>query len=196
MNTDHGQFAPVFALADVVRLDTPAAKNRRLFVAEIRQYSGGPLCPIVDYVLVGDPGASPQFRLRLMPSQSAKSKVTHRALVLTLYDSLPYSDGLHNAVRDASKKFVIDYDSDPEKHVHDEFWRVDDVGGSNVSGVTVRSGDGRQKEATVEFWDYSRLTDVEGVETEEVIFVEMNPVDGAFEIWRGVEVAPGRIAVE
>ena len=196
MNTDHGQFAPVFALADVVRLDTPAAKNRRLFVAEIRQYSGGPLCPIVDYVLVGDPGASPQFRLRLMPSQSAKSKVTHRALVLTLYDSLPYSDGLHNAVRDASKKFVIDDDSEPEKHVHDEFWRVNDMDGSHVSGVIVRSGDGREKEVTVEVWDYSRMTDVEGVETEEFIFVEMSAVDGAFEIWRGVEVAPGRIAAE
>ena len=62
--------------------------------------------------------------------------------------------------------------------------------------MNVRSGDGREKEATVEFWDYSRMTDVEGVETEEVIFVEMNPVDGAFEIWRGVEVASGRIAVE
>ena len=196
MNTDHGQFAPVFALGSVVKLDTPTTRNRRLIIAEIRRYSAGPRCPKVDYVLVGDPGASPQFRLRLMPSQSAKSKLTHRALVLALYDSIPYTAGLHAVVRDASKKFVIDDDSEPERHVHDEFWGVNDVGGSNVSGVTVRSGDGRQKEATVEFWDYSRLTDVEGVETEEVIFVEMNPVDGAFEIWRGVEVAPGRIAVE
>jgi len=39
------------------------------------------------------------------------------------------------------------------------------------------------------------MIDVEGVETEEFIFVEMDAVDGAFEIWRGVDVATGKIAV-
>ena len=41
-----------------------------------------------------------------------------------------------------------------------------------MTKMTVRSGDGGQKEVAVEFWDYSRLIDVEGVESEEFIFVE------------------------
>ena len=60
---------------------------------------------------------------------------------------------------------MIDDDSKPEKHVHDEFWRVNDVYGFHVSWVIARSGDGKQKESSVEYWDYSRLADVEGVET-------------------------------
>ena len=54
---------------------------------------------------------------------------------------------------------------------------------------------GKLKEAVIEFWDFSRLIDVEGVETEEFVFVEMNKADGWFQIWRGIEVAPGKIAV-
>lgn len=63
-----------------------------------------------------------------------------------------------------------------------------------VSGPT---GDlhGEVTDAAIEYWDYSRLTDIEGVETEEFIFVEMNKADGWFEIWRGIEVAAGKIAV-
>jgi hypothetical protein len=49
-------------------------------------------------------------------------------------------------------------------------------------------------DAEIEYWDYSRLIDIEGVETEEFIFVEMNKADGWFQIWRGVEVAAGKIA--
>src|SRR5437016_741977 len=108
----------------MVTLDTPTTRNRRLIVTAIRQYLGGPVSPMVDYVFVTDPSARPQFRLRLMPSQCAKSKATARLLILTLYDSLPFSEGLHAVVRDATKKFVIDDDSEPEKQVHDEFWRV------------------------------------------------------------------------
>ena len=180
---DHGILAPAFILGDVVEIATPAQTQRRLIVAESREYSCGPVSSMVDYVLVDDPG--PQVRLRFLQSENAKA----RPLILTLYDSLPYSEGLHAVVRDATGKFVIDDDSEPENHVHDEFWRVNDMDGSHVSVVTIRFGDGRHKEATVEFWDYSRLTDVEGVETEEFIFVEMNPVDRAFEIWRGIEKA-------
>ena len=55
----------------------------------------------------------------------------------TLYDSLPYNEGLHNVVRDDSGTLKI----------HDDF-------------------------------------------------VEMNKADGWFEIWRGVEVAPGPIAAD
>jgi hypothetical protein len=38
------------------------------------------------------------------------------------------------------------------------------------------------------------MIEVEGVETKEFIFVEMDAVDLAFRISRGVDVAPGRVA--
>lgn len=59
--------------------------------------------------------------------------------------------------------------------------------------MNIRSN-ARFTDAAVEYWDYSRLIDVEGEETEELIFVEMNKTDGWFEIWCGIEVTPGKIA--
>ena len=76
---NHRKLAPVFDLGNVMKLDTPTTRNRRLIVAEICRYSGGSLGPMVDYILMGEPGASPQFRLRLMPSHSAKNKVTKKS---------------------------------------------------------------------------------------------------------------------
>lgn len=58
----------------------------------------------------------------------------------------------------------------------------------NLSKIGVTDG-------AIEYWDYFRLTDIEGVETEEFIFVEMNKDSGWFEIWRGFEVATDRITV-
>lgn len=65
---------------------------------------------------------------------------------------------------------------------------------SHISSVNIQSNTGVTN-AAVEYWDYSRLTDIESVEMEEFIFVEMNKADGRFEIWRGVEVSPSRIAI-
>lgn len=195
MNAEQRSTVPALTLNDVVKIDTPATGNRCLIVAETRQYSGGSLCPMVDYLLVRNPPGTPPLRLRVLASQGAKGKVTHRTLVLTLYDSLPFNEGLLAVVQDDTKKFVIDDEGEPGKHALDEFWRVNDMDTSHVVGVNVHSGDGKPEEASVEFWDYSRLTDIEGVETEECIFVEMNKASGWFEIWRGIEVAPGKIAV-
>ena len=186
---------PPLALNDILKIDTPARGSRCLVVAEIRQYSGGPNCPKVDYLLVRNPPGTPPLRLRVVPDHGGKRKVTHRPLVLTLLDSLPFNEGLLAVVQDDTKKFVIDDESEPGKHAHDEFWRVNDEYGSHVVGVNVLSGDGKPEEATVECWDYSRLIEANGVEIEEFMFVEMNKADGWFEIWRGGEVSAGKIAV-
>jgi hypothetical protein len=174
--------APVFALGDVVNLDAATTINRRLIVAEIRQYAGASVGPIVDYVLEGDSG-SPQARLRFLPSENSKT----RRLVLTLYDSLPYNEGLLNVVRDDSGKLIIHDDTNPANIAGDIFWRRYDVRESHLSSVNIRSNIG-VSDAEIEYWDYSRLIDIEGVEMEEFIFVEMKKADGWFEIWRGVEV--------
>lgn len=190
---EHANTVPALTLNDVVRIDTPATGNRCLIDAEIRQYSGEPHCPIVDYVLVRNPPGTSPMRLRVMPSENGTS--THRTLVLTLYDDLPFNEGLLDVVRDDTKRLVTDDGSKLELHVHDEFWRVSDRDGSHVCRVVVGSGDEEAEEATVEFWDYSRLIDIDGVETEEFVFVERNKDSGWFQIGRGIEVALGKIAV-
>jgi hypothetical protein len=180
--------APVFALGDFLEIDAPATKSRRLIVAGIRQYAVGAAGPMVDYVLNGDPG-SPQIRLRFLPSENSKT----RPLVLTLFDSLAYNEALLAVVMDDTAKLIIHDDTNPANIAGDIFWRIYDVKDSHISSVNIRSRIG-VTDAAIEYWDYSRLTDIEGVETEEFIFVEMNKADGWFQIWRGVEVAAGKIA--
>lgn len=174
--------APVFTLGDILEIDAPATKSRRLIVAEIRQYAGGSVGPMVDYVLNGDP-EGPQLRLRFLRNENAKL----RPLVLTLYDSLAYNEGLLAVVRGDTAKLIIHDDTNPANIVADIFWRINDVAVSHIRTVNILSNIS-VTDAAVEYWDYSRLTDIEGVETEEFIFVEMNAVDRAFDIWRGVEV--------
>lgn len=180
--------APVFVLGDVLEIDAPATRIRRLIVAEIRQFAGGSVGPMVDYFLKGDP-EGPQLRLRFLRNENAKL----RPLVLTLYDSLAYNEGLLAVVRDDTAKLIIHDDTNPANIVADLFWRINDVAVSHIRTVNILSNTGVTN-AAVEYWDYSRLTDIEGVETEEFIFVEMNKADGWFQIWRGVEIAPNRIA--
>ena len=180
----------VLALGDILEINAPAKKHYRLMVTGIHQYTVEPFGPMVDYVFKCDPGG-PQVRLRLLPSETDKA----RFLVLTLYDNRPYSVGLHEVVRDESAKLIIHEDTDKANIAGDIFWRIYDVRDSHVSSVNIRSSDTGIVKAEIEYWDYSRLTDIEGVETEEFIFVEMNKADGWFQVWRGVEVALGRITV-
>jgi hypothetical protein len=181
--------APVFALGEILEIDAPATRTRRLIVAEIRQYAVGSVGPMVDYVFYGDP-RSPQIRLRFLRCENTLL----RQLVLTRYDGLPYNEGLLNVLRDESARLTIQGDTDSSNIAADIFWRIYDVRDSHISSVNIRSNIG-VTDAVIEYWDYSRLTDIEGVETEEFIFVEMNKADGWFEIWRGIEVATDRIAV-
>lgn len=192
---DHA--SSIFALIpnDVVKIESPATENRCHVVADIRQFSDLPHCPLVDYVLVRNPPGTPPLLLCVLADQGTKGIVTHRLLLLTLYDNLSFNEGLLTVVQDDTKRLVIGDGIDPKEAVHDEFWRVDDRDGSHICRVVVRTQAEEQKEAVIEFWDYSRLIDVDCVETEEFIFVEMNKATGWFEIWRGIEVAPEKIAV-
>lgn len=187
----------------VVKIDSLDFRDHRFTVKEILEYSvsvGGNKHSMVDYVLSA-PGMN--CRLRMVPDPDSQSRTTHRALLLTLYDEFGYSEDLHAVVKDDTKKFVIDDDSDPNNIIHDEFWRVNDVGISYQSRVkkladTDSSGKVDKREITtssVEFWDYSRMTNLEGVEVEEFFFVEMDTATGYFVMWRGSEVNPERIDV-
>jgi hypothetical protein len=195
----------------VVNIDNLDYRDHRFTVKEIKEYSiglGGSNHKMVDYVLQSRPIGKPDLtvRLRVVPNPDAASRITHRALVLELYDELAYNEGLHDVVRDDTKKFIVDDDKDdenPDNDTHDEFWRVNDVGISYVSNVktladtdgdgTVRSNEIQKSQ--IEFWDYSRITEQDGVDLEQFLFVEMNKKDGWFQIWKGAEVIPERIEV-
>lgn len=180
---------------DVVKIETPVTQHCCLIVAETRRFSGLPHCPLVDFVLVKNPPETTPMRLRILSSQGANGLVTHRHLFLALYDSFSFDEGLLTVVQDKTKRLVIGDGSNPKKFTHDEFWRIGDRDGSQICQVVVCSQTEEPKEATIEFWDFSRLIDFEGIETEEFVFVELNKDSGWFEIWRGIEVAPGKIAV-
>jgi len=208
-------------IGGVVKVDSLDFRDHRFTVREIRANSitlgpdtychridgwiYKPSHRMVDYVLLARPIGKPDFtcRLRIVPNPDSQSKTTHRALLMTLYDDLAYNEGLHEAVKDDTKKFVVDDDTDPNNIIHDEFWRVNDVGISYFSNVKIladldRSGKVDKNEisrGSVEFWDYSRMTLLDGVEVEEFVFVEMDKKDGWFKIWRGSEINPERIDV-
>lgn len=202
-------------IGGVVKIDSIDFRDHRFIVQEIREYSiivGESKHSMVDYVLLSRPIGKNDFmvRLRVVPNSDSNSRITHRAMVLSLYDDLEYNEGLHNVVRDDTLKFIIDddkSDSDPTNDVHEEFWRVNDVHQSYVSQVKVlrdrnvnqvgiiHTGLSEVSKFKVEFWDYSRMTEIDGVEIEEFVFVEMNKQTGWFQIWRGAEVISERVEV-
>lgn len=192
-------------IGGVAKIDSLDFREHRFTVKEIREYSIG-RNRMVDYVLLARPIGKPDFlcRLRIVPDPDSRSTITHRALLMTVYDEFPFNEEFLGVVNDEENKFVIDNEDDPNNIIHDEFWRVNDVGESHIANVKVLADTDRDGKVSVyevsreqvEFWDYSRETDLDGVEVEEFVFVEMNKGnDGQFKIWRGSEVNPEQIEV-
>lgn len=173
-----------FSLGDNLRIDSPLTTGQPLVVEQIWEWSPPSLNPMVDYVLAYNAGDGSPMRLRIMRQESANRS---KAAILTLYDRFPYSKQFHDVARSDFKHLAV-YDSNSEERDPSMFWRIRDAIESHVSPVKIRNRARRPTHANVEFWDYSRLTDVNGVEAEEFIFVELNSADRAFEVWRGFEV--------
>lgn len=182
-------------LNSIVKIDAIDFRDYRFSVKEVKNHSiimGGKTHNMVDFILESNKfNEGKTFCLRVVPNKNSKSSKTYRILVMNLYDSLAYDEGLHGVVKDDTKKFVIDDDTDESNIIHDEFWRVNDVGISYSSNVKSLPED----KCEIEFWDYSRNTDVDGVEVEEFVFVQMDKKTGWFEIWRGSEVDPNKVEV-
>lgn len=185
-----------------ITIDSLDYRGMTFFIKEIREYDVrmGGQHKFVDYVLLARPLGKPDVwaRLRLVPTADSKTRYTHRAVVLQLYDEMGYSEDFHNVVKDESKKFVVD---DHDKNLHEEYWRVNDVGlsyNANVKSLKDDNSDGKVsadevKHSQIEFWDYSRMTDIDGLETEQFVFVEMSKDNGWFQIWRGTEIDPHQV---
>jgi hypothetical protein len=178
-----------------VTIDDLDFRGNNFFVKEVYELDatmGGKSFKTADYVLQANPlqGDTITVRLRVCPAEAGSSGLPFRTLVLSLYDELEYNEGLHNVVKDDSKKFVVD---DEKTGAHEEYWRVNDVGTPYSATITTTLPiPGSNK---IEYWDYSRMTKVDGVEMEQFLFVEMNTDSGYFQIWRGSEVNPEQVMV-
>lgn len=173
-----------------VHIDLLDFRGRNLFVKEVREMAVGN-DKFTDLVLEAkDTKGDLTCRLRLVPGADA--------VLLTLLEEMGYSEDFHNIVKDESGKFNVE---EPDRV--DEYWRVRDVKSSHSAVVTTMQDDDGSgkvddhevKTERIEFWDYSRLTQIEGVQKEEFVFVEMNSDNGWFQIWRGAQVNPESIRV-
>ena len=165
---------------------------------------GGTTFQMVDYDLLARVPGELDFwcRLRLVPDQDTHSQVKYRALLLGLFEDLPYNETLHDVVRDDSLRFIVE-NHDPEDSEKLEYWRVNNVQMPYTSKVKVladsnENGKLEANEITtsaLEIWDYARATGLEGLEASEFLFVEMDLGNGWFKLYRGVEVDPQQIDV-
>ena len=175
-----------------VAVDAIDFRGKNFRVVEIQQYDhdlGNKRFQLVNYVLRFDEEV---VRLRAVPFEG-RTKV----MLLSVYDDRAYDEGLHNVVRDDTLKFVVD---DSEAGLHEEYWRVEDVRASYKARVTILRGASKDappevSHAQLEYWDYWRDTEVDGVKVTQYLYVEMNTATGWFQIWRGMETEPERILV-
>lgn len=163
-----------FIIDQPVTIDTLDYRNFNFFVKEIRDNQVSvkkhftPISEFVDYVLIAtgaNNGSDLLFRLRM---------VNDKAIVLSLYDELTYSDDFLNICNDESGKFLVEFNGQS-----DEYWRVQDVKLPYYAKVN---------ENKYEFWDFSRKTNIEGVDVEQFLFIEMDKSNGWFQLWLGAEV--------
>lgn len=183
-----------------ILIDSLDYRGLNFFVKEIREHTvilSSKKYRFVDYILAACSlkGDDVLVKLRLLPQNAS-----YKAVVLHLYDEFGYNDDFKAVVNDKSKKFNVD---DDEINLHEEYWRINDVGISLESrylSLVDENNDGKVNaneliSGKMEFWDYSRLTTIDSVEIEQFLFVEMNKEDGWFQIWRGTEVPSEKIEV-
>jgi hypothetical protein len=73
------------------------------------------------------------------------------------------------------------------------YWRVKNASEPHTGSVQLRKIENWQLIRRIEFWDYSRMIELDGLETEEFVFVELNADHQSFEVWRGTESSRDRL---
>ncbi|RTK97699.1 MAG: hypothetical protein EKK64_00355 [Neisseriaceae bacterium] len=174
-------------IGDFFKIDTIDTVDLRFEIKEIRENQVGKL-KFTDYVL--SQNNSDDFRLRLFKD----SRDNDVAIILKIHDSLEYDEGFHDLVKNSEEFEMHDdlNDNDESNDIHEKFWRINDVKVSYKSKIAVKTKEGSSVDS-VEYWDYSRITQIDSVEVEEFVFVEMNKETGMFTIWRGTSVPAERI---
>jgi hypothetical protein len=190
-----------------VDIDIIDWRDKGFFLREIREYKrliSGKKFLFADYVLLARPLGHDDIwlRLRLNPVSDAgrTGDASHHVLLLQLDHECEYNEELHNTVKARTGIFQITENGE----VKEEFTRINDVRGSYKATVTIIRDDNQDRRVTsdeiekrrLEYWDYWReISDDAGQPVTEFLFVEMDTEDGWFEIWRGKEIDPRKVAV-
>lgn len=175
-------------------------------IHELRANINGDEYKFADYDLLARPLGKDDVavRLRVMPEDNPDSLCTHRTIVLGLMDEFGYDEGFEeNVLKDDTGIFQIDPDDRNPEPV--QYWRPGEEGNFLLDSYSFRGkrlrdsdGDGSVEEGEVgrfaiDSWDYSRATDIDGVDTEEFLFVEKDTETGWFQLWRGPTLNPEQI---
>jgi hypothetical protein len=199
-------FNPLKAqLGHSVHFDDPDWRDRDFKLREIRQYKRtieGREYVFADYVLTERTlqGVETDVRIRVNPTGEAAGGEELHSLMLFLEDEMKYDEAFHDVLRDPSGLFRIENDGKVEA----EFTRLHDLREPYKAVVTILVDENADQRITkdeidvrrIEYWDFERdITDEAGQPLKEYVFVELDNVDGWFQIWRGKPFDPRKIAV-
>ena len=179
-------------VGSLIKINYLDYRDLRLSVREILEHtifihSKQHKSPMVDYVLTARPIGQPEFSCRLRMRDSG-------AIVLHIDDEFGFNDEFYEIAKEKN----IEVSSGESVA---EYWRVNDSDCTYLSKIKRlfdENSDGKVcendvSEFEIEFWDFSRIADVEGVECEEFLYVEMSKKDGWFQLWCGTEINPENI---
>ncbi len=164
-------------------------RGKDWFVEDIQQYEtdlGDKRYFLADYLLACKDlkGAEQRIKLRIVSGP--------KAMILTQTDEMEYNEGFEQDVlNDPSLLFKVDYKDDRGQDVHEEYTRCGSVKIPYQADVKTMSGDS----FALKYWDYSRSAEIDGVQTEQYLYVEMLMKNGYFTIWQGQEVDPECVEV-
>ena len=164
-------------------------RGKDWFVEDIQQYEtdlGDKRYFLADYLLVSKDlkGGEERVKLRIVAGP--------KAMILTQTDAMEYNEGFERDVlNDPSLLFKVDYKDDKGQDVHEEYSRCGSVKIPYQADVKTMSGGS----FALKYWDYSREAEIDGVQTEQYLYVEMLMKNGYFTIWQGEEVNPECVEV-
>lgn len=200
-------FNPLKArIGHAVTIDDIDWRDRNFKLRELRitkRTIRGKKFVFADYV-VGErtlKGEETELRIRYNPTADAdRGGDEFHALLLSLEDEFEYSDDFHEVVSDPSGIFRIEN----EGKVEAEFRRLHGLTEPYKAVVTVLADEDQNKKVTsdevnyqrIEYWDFERdITDFAGQPTKEYLFVELDTVDGWFQLWRGSPLDTRKVMV-
>ncbi len=164
-------------------------RGKDWFVEDIQQYEtdlAEEQFFLADYLLVSKDlkGGEERVKLRIVPGP--------KAMILRKTDELEYDEGFEqNVLNDPSLLFKVDYKDDKGQDVHEEYARCGGVKIPYPAKVTAIGGGS----FALKYWDYSRETEIDGVQAEQYLYVEMLLKNGYFTIWQGEEASPECVEV-
>ncbi len=165
-------------------------RGKDWFVEDVQQYEtdlGDKRYFLADYLLLSKDlkGGEERVKLRIVAGPKAMMLTKDRR------------DGVQRGVRTRRPRTIRRCSSrwitrtSRGQDVHEEYSRCGGVRYPYEAAVKSLRGDS----FALKYWDYSRSAEIDGVQTEQYLYVEMLTANGYLTIWQGEEVDPQCIEV-